>query len=96
MLVWDPPSGGRRGRVAFTMIGTTSPLVAQMAEDMTIEPLEDGVMFHWNVLVEPTALGQVIRPIQKTIFRTLFGRSMRGLAARTEWSAGRLAATHGA
>lgn len=91
MLVWDP---GRR--VAFTMIGTTSPLVARMAEDMVIEPLGDGVRFHWNVVVDPTTLGRLIRPALPVILRGLFLQSARTLAKRTRWSEGRVAATHGA
>jgi hypothetical protein len=88
MLAWDPGQ-----RVAFTMTGTTSPLVARMAEDMVIEPLEDGVRFHWNVFVTPTRLGRLIP--QGAILKGLFVRSMSNLAKRTVWSAGRLAATHG-
>jgi hypothetical protein len=91
MLVWEPGE-----RVAFTMIGTTSPLVARMAEDMIIEPLEDGVRFHWNVVVTPTLLGRAIQPALGAILKGLFVRSTGNLAKRTEWSAGRLAATHGA
>ncbi|MFT3691885.1 MAG: SRPBCC family protein [Kofleriaceae bacterium] len=91
MLAWDP---GRR--VAFTMIGTTSPLVARMAEDMVIEPLGDGVRFHWNVVAEPTALGRIIQPGLGGILRGLFMQSARNLAKRTRWSEGRVAATHGA
>jgi Polyketide cyclase / dehydrase and lipid transport len=90
MLAWDPGE-----RVAFTMIGTTSPLVARMAEDMVLEPLEDGVRFHWNVFITPTRLGRVIQPAQGAILKGLFVRSMSKLAKRTVWSAGRLAATHG-
>jgi hypothetical protein len=90
MLVWDPGE-----RVAFTMIGTTSPLVARMAEDMIIEPLEDGVRFHWNVVVTPTLLGRAIQPALGAILKGLFVRSVGNLAKRTVWSAGRLAATHG-
>jgi len=91
MLAWDPGE-----RVAFTMIGTTSPLVARMAEDMIIEPLEDGVRFHWNVVVTPTLLGRAIQPALGAILKGLFVRSAGNLAKRTVWSAGRVAATHGA
>jgi hypothetical protein len=94
MLAWDPPHGNQAGRVAFTMISTTSPLVAQMAEDMIIEPLEDGVRFHWSVVANPTALGRLI-PVG-VVLRGLFLRSTSNLAKRTAWSGSHLAATHGA
>jgi len=89
MLAWDPGE-----RVAFTMIGATSPLVGQMAEDMIIEPLEDGVRFHWNVVANPTPLGRLI-PLG-LLLRGLFLRSASNLAKRTAWSGSHLAATHGA
>ncbi|MEO8841559.1 MAG: SRPBCC family protein [Kofleriaceae bacterium] len=91
MLAWVPGE-----RIAFTMIGTTSPLVARMAEDLIIEPLEDGVRYHWNVVVTPTLLGRLIQPAIGAILKGLFVRSANNLAKRTVWSAGRLAATHGA
>jgi Polyketide cyclase / dehydrase and lipid transport len=91
MLAWDPGK-----RVAFTMTATTSPLVAQMAEDVVIEPLEDGVRFHWHVVLRPTLLGRVIQPALGAVLKGLFVRSAHNLAKRTVWSAGRLAATHGA
>jgi hypothetical protein len=90
MLAWDPGQ-----RVAFTMTGTTSPLIARMAESIVLEPLEDGVRFHWSVFLTPTRLGRVIQPAQGAILKGLFVRSMARLAKRTVWSAGRLAATHG-
>ena len=89
MLAWDPGE-----RVAFTMIGATSPLIAQMAEDMVIEPLEDGVRFHWSVVANPTALGRLI-PLG-VLLRGLFLRSTSNLRKRTAWSGSHLAATHGA
>jgi hypothetical protein len=96
MLAWDPPTAHKHGRVAFTMIGTTSPLVRRMAEDMKLEALEDGVRFHWNVVADPTTIGRIIQPTLPLILRGLFMRSAGTLAKRTAWSAGQLAATHGA
>ena len=96
MLAWDPPTAKTAGRVAFTMIATTSPLVARMAEDMKLEALEDGVRFHWNVVADPTSVGRIIQPALPLILRGLFLRSAGNLAKRTAWSAGHLAATHGA
>ena len=69
-------------------------ILGQMAEDMIIEPLEDGVRFHWNVVANPTPLGRLI-PLG-LLLRGLFLRSASNLAKRTAWSGSHLAATHGA
>jgi hypothetical protein len=96
MIAWDEPRADGRGVVAFTMIATTSPLVDQMAEDMRLERAAGGTRFSWRVAATPSTLGRSIRPLLHVILRGLFVASMRGLARRTVWSAGRVAATQGA
>jgi hypothetical protein len=81
MLVWDH---GRR--CAFTMIGTTSPLVTRMAEDWQIAPAAHGCEIAWTVAAHPSLVGRPIMPALRLILRGMFGMARSGLAKRTAWS----------
>jgi hypothetical protein len=77
MLAWEP---GRR--VAFTMLETTSPLVARMAEDWRLERDGAGTRLDWTVAATPTAVGRPTTPALRGILRVMFGISSRGLGSR--------------
>lgn len=77
MLAWQPGE-----RVAFTMIATTSPLVAQMAEDWRLQPHGDGTQLTWTVVAVPSALARPTRPAMRALLRAMFAVSRPGLARR--------------
>jgi len=67
MLVWEPDR-----RLAFAMIGTTSPLVDQLGEDFRITPDGDGVRLDWTVAGRPRGVGRVASPAVRLMLRGLF------------------------
>ena len=69
MLLWQ-----RDTDVAFTMIATTSPLVARMAEAWKLTPELGGVRVDWTVAAYPTALGRPAMPIIRRVLREMFRR----------------------
>jgi hypothetical protein len=75
MLAWEPDR-----RVAFTMTSTTSPLVAQMAEDFQITSELGGVRLDWTVVATPTGLGRLVTPA----LRAILGRMFRTYRPRLE------------
>lgn len=77
MLAWQP---GRR--VAFTMIASTSPLVAQMAEDWALQPDGDGTHLTWTIAAVPTALARPAQPALRAILRSMFALAHPGLRKR--------------
>jgi hypothetical protein len=77
MLAWDPGH-----RVAFTMTATTSPLVAQMAEDWILTRDGDGSRLDWTVVARPTTIGRPITPALKAIMRAMFKRGCRNMEKR--------------
>jgi hypothetical protein len=76
MLVWEPDA-----RVAFAMTGTTSRLVAQMGEDLRLQPDGDGVRLDWIVAARLTALGRAT-PGLRLILGRMFAGYRRNLEAR--------------
>jgi carbon monoxide dehydrogenase subunit G len=82
MLVWEPER-----RVAFSMIGTTSRLVAQMGEDLRLAPDGDGVRLDWIVAAKLTALGRATPGL-----RLILGRMFAGLRRNLETRCSRLGA----
>jgi hypothetical protein len=67
MLAWDPGE-----RFAFTMTGSTSPLVARMAEDWRMAREGNGVRLDWTVGAYPTTLGKLGSPALKAVLSKLF------------------------
>ncbi|HEY1816434.1 MAG TPA: SRPBCC family protein [Kofleriaceae bacterium] len=82
MLVWD-----RGVRCAFTMVGTTSPLIARMAEDWRLASTDRGTHVTYTVAAELRPLARAAAPALRLATRGLFATGLRGLAKRTRWSA---------
>jgi uncharacterized protein YndB with AHSA1/START domain len=77
IIAWEPAA-----RFAFTMIGTTSPLAAQMAEDYRLTAVDGGTRIDWVMAATPTTLGKLGRPALKQIGRRLFTGAVRNLDRR--------------
>ncbi|HUJ58743.1 MAG TPA: SRPBCC family protein [Kofleriaceae bacterium] len=77
MLAWDPGE-----RLAFTMIATSSPLVARMAEDWVLSPGERGTHVEWRVVMRPSAIGRLAQPALPALLRGMFAAARRGLGKR--------------
>ena len=76
-------------RVAFTMIRTSSPLPARMAEDYRIYPIGDGCRLEWTVVSEPTRLGRVAQPTLPLLFGGLWRAGAPRLRRRLASGEGR-------
>jgi carbon monoxide dehydrogenase subunit G len=76
MLVWEPEK-----RLAFSMFGTTSRLIAQMGEDFRLAPDGDGVRIEWIVAARLTGLGRMA-PGLRLILGRMFAGYRRNLEAR--------------
>lgn len=76
MIAWDP---GRR--FSFTMIGSTSPLAEQLAEDYRLSPDGGGTRIDWVMAARPTTLGKVGGPVLKAVMSRLFKRGGKNLEA---------------
>jgi hypothetical protein len=77
MLAWDPGE-----RIAFTMIGTTSPLVERMAEDWRVSRDDIYTRLDWTVVAKPTLLGRVATPALRAALRMIFIRGCGNLQKR--------------
>jgi hypothetical protein len=77
MLVWEPGV-----RVAFTMIATTSPLVARMSEDWRISRVDGQTRLESAVSAYPTTLGKIAQPVIRRVTATLFAGAARSLGKR--------------
>jgi hypothetical protein len=68
-LAWEPGE-----RFAFTMLGSTSPLVARMAEDwrLTRTGSDRGVRLEWTVGGYPTTIGRVATPALRAVLSRMF------------------------
>jgi hypothetical protein len=77
MLAWDVGA-----RVAFTMIGTTSPLVDRMGEDWRVSREDIYTRFDWIVVAKPTLLGRAATPALKAVLRMIFIRACGNLQKR--------------
>jgi hypothetical protein len=67
ILAWEPGE-----RFAFTMTGSTSPLVARMAEDWRLDREGRGVRLEWTVGGYPTTLGRAATPILRAVLSRMF------------------------
>ena len=77
MLAWDTGS-----RIAFTMIGTTSPLVERMAEDWRVSREDIYTRLDWIVVAKPTLVGRIATPALKAALRVIFIRGCGNLQKR--------------
>jgi hypothetical protein len=77
MLAWD-----KGERVAFTMIGTTSPLVDAMAEDWVVTRDDIYTRIDWIVVAKPSRIGRAITPALRAILRMMFMRAAGNLQKR--------------
>jgi len=77
MLAWDHGE-----RVAFTMIGTTSPLIDRMAEDFQLAREGDHTRLTWSVFATPSRAGRIVTPALRGILRLMFMRAARNVAKR--------------
>jgi hypothetical protein len=81
MLVWDAGS-----RVAFTMIGSTSPLASRMLEDYRLTRVDGQTRLDWVLAAYPTAIGRVLTPATRAM--------MRMMASGIRYNLGRRAASY--
>jgi uncharacterized protein YndB with AHSA1/START domain len=70
MLAWEPGA-----RIAFTMVASTSPLTARMAEDFRLVPVGRDTRLDWRVAATPTALGRPAMPLFRAITAGLIQRA---------------------
>ena len=75
IIAWTPGV-----RFAFTMIGSTSPFAAQMAEDYQLAEVAGGTRIDWIMAARPSALGRVGGPALAAISRRLFRGAVPRLA----------------
>jgi len=74
ILAFDP---GRR--FAFTMIGTTSPLMRRMGEDYRLSSDGAGTRFDWTMGAEPRGAAGALVPGLRVIMRRILARAARNL-----------------
>jgi hypothetical protein len=77
MLAWDVGA-----RIAFTMIGTTSPLVDAMAEDWRVSREDIYTRLDWTVVARPSRIGRTITPALRAILRLMFMRAAGNVQKR--------------
>ena len=75
MVAWDP-----NARLAFTMIGSTSPLASQMAEDHQLVSLPGGITrFDYAAALVLTPAGRVAAPVLRRVLSALVTRACRNV-----------------
>jgi hypothetical protein len=58
-------------RCAFTMFGTTSPLIDQMAEDYRLTKSDRGSRLDWIVVARPSRIGRAATPALRVILKRI-------------------------
>lgn len=79
MIVWDQDA-----RVAFTMIGTTSPLASRMFEDYRLTRVDGKTRLDWVLAAYPTLAGRLLTPVT----RATLGLMARGVRRNLNRRAG--------
>ena len=77
MLVWEPGA-----RVAFTMLATTSPLIARMTEDWRMSRVDGETRVEAIISGYPTKLGRIAQPVLRRVVATVFAGASRSLGKR--------------
>ncbi len=70
-IAWQPGA-----HFAFSMIGTTSPLVKRMGEDYRLSADGKGTRLEWTIAATPTTLGRASTPVTKLISRRMIRRAI--------------------
>jgi uncharacterized protein YndB with AHSA1/START domain len=70
-IAWEPGV-----HFAFSMIGTTSPLVARMGEDYRLSADGKGTRLDWTLAAVPSALGKAATPITRMISKRMIRRGI--------------------
>lgn len=75
-LAWEP---GRR--FSFTIVATTSSMIAQLGEDYRLTPEGSGTRFDWTMGSEPAGLGKVGTPLLRLLLQRTMRRGAKKLDA---------------
>lgn len=75
-IAWEPGV-----RFSFTMFETSSPLVAQLAEDYRLAPDGGGTQIDWVMAGRPSTIGRVAWPLTKVMMNQFFRRGGKKLEA---------------
>jgi uncharacterized protein YndB with AHSA1/START domain len=74
MIAWQPGA-----RFAFTMIGSTSPMATQLAEDYRLAADGTGTRIEWTLAAQPTTLGKLTAPVMRRTLLRMFQRGITNL-----------------
>jgi hypothetical protein len=73
-IAWEP---GRR--FAFTVVGTTSPLIRRLGEDYRLAPDGSGTRFDWTMGADPSLPARVLMPALRVMLRAVVGQAAKNL-----------------